>query len=207
MRKIICITGLMLGMTGATFPAYAKTLTQSLTRCDTTFFGEIYHQRAKISRVAPLTNDKHSHAWFKAPADGNGTVWFTHPLHELNLTLSGYYLQTSNLDEINYGEYYFWGLVFKESPEQVMSTLNHLTWNKAGDDYVSQMMIKSNSSSAWEKNEQSVSGIAPAKGSAEKLLMLSKGEDGTLLLCSVQGNVTPAMLAISRPDLTVGEAK
>lgn len=88
-----------------------------------------------------------------------------------------------------------------------MSTLNHLTWNKAGDDYVSQMMIKSNSSSAWEKNEQSVSGIAPAKGSAEKLLMLSKGEDGTLLLCSVQGNVTPAMLAISRPDLTVGEAK
>lgn len=207
MRKIICSIGFMLGMTGVTLPLHANTLTQSLTRCDTTFFSEIYHQRAKISRVAPLTVDKHSQAWFKAPADGNGTLWFAQPLHELNLTLSGYFLQTSNLNEINYGKYYYWGLVFKESQEEVMSRLDHLTWTKAGDDYISQTMIKADAKSAWEQNAQAVSGIAPAEQSAEKLLMLSKGKEGTLLLCSVQGNVTPDMLKTLRPDLSGGAVK
>ncbi|ABP60216.1 conserved hypothetical protein [Enterobacter sp. 638] len=194
-------------MTGVTLPLHANTLTQSLTRCDTTFFSEIYHQRAKLSRVAPLTVDKHSQAWFKAPADGNGTLWFAQPLHELNLTLSGYFLQTSNLNEINYGKYYYWGLVFKESQEEVMSRLDHLTWTKAGDDYISQTMIKADAKSAWEQNAQAVSGIAPAEQSAEKLLMLSKGKEGTLLLCSVQGNVTPDMLKTLRPDLSGGAVK
>lgn len=207
MRKIICLIGLMLGMVGGAFPVHANTLTQSLARCDATFFSEIYHQRAKISRVAPLTVGKHFQAWFKAPIDGNGTVWFAQPLHELHLTLSGYFLQTSNLNEINYGKYYYWGLIFKESQEEVMSRLDHLTWSKAGDDYVSQTMIKAGPNSAWEKNAQAVSGIAPAKESAEKLLILSKGKEGTLLLCSVQGNVTPDMLTTLRPDLSGGAAK
>lgn len=207
MRKIICSIGFMLGMTGVTFPLQADTLTQSLTRCDATFFSEIYHQRAKLSRVAPLTVDKHLQAWFKAPVDGNGTIWFAQPLHELNLTLSGYFLQTSDLNEINYGKYYYWGLIFKESPEEVMSRLDHSTWIKTGDEYISQAMIKADANSAWEKNAQAVSGIAPAKESAEKLLMISKGKEGTLLLCSVQGNVTPDILTTLRPDLSGRTAK
>lgn len=197
----------MLGMTGVTLPLQANTLTQTLTRCDTTFFSEIYHQRARLSRVAPLTVDKHEQAWFKAPADGNRTVWFAQPLRELNLTLSGYYLQTSDLNEINYGKYYYWGLILKESPEEVMSRLDHLTWIKAGEDYISQAMIKADANSAWEKNAQAVSGIAPAKESTEKLLMISKDKKGTLLLCSVQGNVTPEILTTLRPDLSGGAEK
>ncbi|WP_426444893.1 hypothetical protein [Siccibacter colletis] len=207
MRKIICSVGFMLGMTGVTLPLQANTLTQTLTRCDTTFFSEIYHQRTRLSRVAPLTVDKHEQAWFKAPVDGNRTVWFAQPLRELNLTLSGYYLQTSDLNEINYGNYYYWGLIFKESPEEVMSRLDHLTWIKAGDDYISQAMIKADANSAWEKNAQAVSGIAPAKESTEKLLMISKDKKGTLMLCSVQGNVTPEILTTLRPDLAGGAAK
>lgn len=207
MRKIICSVGFMLGMTGVTLPLQANTLTQTLTRCDTTFFSEIYHQRARLSRVAPLTIDKHEQAWFKAPADGNRTVWFAQPLRELNLTLSGYYLQTSDLNEINYGKYYYWGLIFKESPEEVMSRLDHLTWIKAGDDYISQAMIKADANSAWGKNAQAVSGIAPEKESTEKLLMISKDKKGTLMLCSVQGNVTPEILTTLRPDLSGGAAK
>ncbi|MFW7214189.1 hypothetical protein [Enterobacter sp. BNK-22] len=207
MRKLISSIGLIAGMAVATPAVHASTLTQTLTRCDSTFFNEIYHQRAKLSRVAPLTLNKHSQAWFKAPEDGNRTIWFAQPQHELNLTVSGYYLQTSNLDEINYGKYYYWGLIFKESQEEVMSRLDHLSWKKAGDDYVSQTMIKINPNSEWEDNAQAVTGIAPAKESTEKLLMLSKGKDGTLLLCTVQGNVTPDMLTTLRPDLSAGDAK
>lgn len=88
-----------------------------------------------------------------------------------------------------------------------MSRLDHLSWKKAGDDYVSQTMIKINPNSDWEDNAQAVSGIAPAKESTEKLLMLSKSKDGTLLLCTVQGNVTPDMLTRLRPDLSAGDAK
>jgi hypothetical protein len=44
-----------------------------------------------------------------------------------------------------------------------MSRLDHLSWKKAGDDYVSQTMIKINPNSDWEDNAQAVSGIAPAK--------------------------------------------
>ncbi|MFP9429366.1 hypothetical protein ACJ9N4_03590 [Enterobacter sp. LM3] len=207
MRKSIFSIGFMLGITGVVLPVYASTLTQSLTRCDTTFFSEIYQQRATLSRVAPLTIGQQHHAWFKSPVDGNGTVWLAQPLHELNLTLSGYFVQTSNLNEINYGKFYYWGLIFKESPQEVMSRLDHLTWSKAGEDYVSQAMIKTAAHSDWENNAQAVSGIAPAKESTEKLLMLSKGKQGTLLLCSVQGNVTPEILATLRPDLTAGSAK
>lgn len=94
MRKLISSIGLIAGMAVATPTVHASTLTQTLTRCDSTFFNEIYHQRAKLSRVAPLTLNKHSQAWFKAPEDGNRTIWFAQPLQELNLTVSGYYLQT-----------------------------------------------------------------------------------------------------------------
>ncbi|MDY0927941.1 MULTISPECIES: hypothetical protein [Pantoea] len=67
MRNIICSFGLILGMTSITTSAQANTLTQNLTRCDTSFFSEIYHQRTSISRVAPLMFDQQHHAWFKAP--------------------------------------------------------------------------------------------------------------------------------------------
>jgi len=206
MRNIICSVGLMLAMAGITSPVSASTLTQSLTQCNTTFFSEIYRQRNTLSRVAPLTVEQH-YAWFNAPAKGNGAVWFAQPLRELNLTVTGYFLQTSNLDEINYGKYYYWGLIFKESPEEVMSRLDRLSWSKSGEGYASQAMIKPTPDAAWEINRQAVSGIAPAKESAEKLLMLDKGKEGTLLLCSVQGHVTSDMLAALRPDLTGGVAK
>jgi hypothetical protein len=119
----------------------------------------------------------------------------------------GYYLQTSNLDEINYGKYYYWGLIFKESQEEVMSRLDHLSWKKAGDDYVSQTMIKINPNSDWEDNAQAVSGIAPAKESTEKLLMLSKAKTGHYCSVPFRGNVTPDMLTTLRPDLSAGDAK
>lgn len=163
MRNIICTFGLILGMTGITTSVQANTLTQSLTRCDASFFSEIYHQRTSISRVAPLAFDQQHHAWFKASPEGDSKVWFAQPLHELNLTLTGYHLQTSDLSEINYGKYYYWGLIIKESPEAVMSALNQLSWNKAGDDYIAQAMIKADNNSAWGKNNQAVSGIAPEK--------------------------------------------
>lgn len=48
MRKLISSIGLIAGMAVATPTVHASTLTQTLTRCDSTFFNEIYHQRGFV---------------------------------------------------------------------------------------------------------------------------------------------------------------
>lgn len=201
MRKLVYTTSMMLSMACAVASAQASTLTESLSRCDASFFQEIYHQKNKLNVLAPLTIGEHHLAWFKSPANANDRIWFTQPLEELNLTISGYYLQTSDLEEINDGKFYYWGMILQNSPQEVMNALNHLKWVKAGDEAITQAMIKEGPDSGWKINDQAVSGIAPAKESTEKLLMLSKDKNGSLLLCSIQGYVTPDMLAEFRPDL------
>ncbi|MCZ2398106.1 MAG: hypothetical protein LC100_16400 [Chitinophagales bacterium] len=201
MRKLAYTTSMMLSMACAVASAQASTLTESLSRCDASFFQEIYHQKNKLNVLAPLTIGKNHLAWFKSPANANDRIWFTQPLEELNLTISGYYFQTSDLEEINDGKFYYWGMILQNSPQEVMNALNHLKWVKAGDDAITQAMIKEGPDSGWKINDQAVSGIAPAKESTEKLLMLSKDKNGSLLLCSIQGYVTPDMLAEFRPDL------
>lgn len=201
MRKLVYTTSMMLCMACAVASAQASTLTESLSRCDASFFQEIYHQKNKLNVLAPLTIGKNHLAWFKSPANANDRIWFTQPLEELNLTISGYYLQTSDLEEINDGKFYYWGMILQNSPQEVMNALNHLKWVKAGDDAITQAMIKEGPDSGWKINDQAVSGISPAKESTEKLLMLSKDKNGSLLLCSIQGYVTPDMLAEFRPDL------
>lgn len=203
MSKIVYITAMILSMGCAVSSVQASTLTKSLSRCDASFFQEIYHQKSKFKGLVPVAIGEHHLAWFKGPADGNGRIWFAQPLKELNLTISGYYLQTSDLDVINDGKFYYWGMILQNSPQEVMNALNHLKWVKTGDDSISQAMIKEGPDSNWKINNQAVSGIAPAKESTEKLLILSKDKNGSLLLCSIQGYVTPDMLAEFRPDLKV----
>ncbi|WP_105589360.1 hypothetical protein [Cronobacter sakazakii] len=201
MRKHVYITGMVLSMACAVTSVQASTLTESLSRCDANFFQEMYNQKSKLNVLAPLAIGEHHLAWFKGPADDNGRIWFTQPLKELNLTISGYYLQTSDLEDINDGKFYYWGMILQNSPQEVMKALNHLKWVKAGDYFITQAMIKEGPDSNWKINNQAVSGIAPAKESTEKILILSEDKNGALLLCSIQGYVTPDMLAEFRPDL------
>ena len=130
MRKLAYTTSMMLSMACAVASAQASTLTESLSRCDASFFQEIYHQKNKLNVLAPLTIGKNHLAWFKSPANANDRIWFTQPLEELNLTISGYYLQTSDLEEINDGKFYYWGMILQNSPQEVMNALNHLKWLK-----------------------------------------------------------------------------
>ncbi|MBK0090221.1 hypothetical protein [Erwinia sp. S59] len=203
MRKLVYTTGMVLSVACAVSSVQASTLTESLSRCDANFFQEIYHHKSKLNVLAPLALGEHHLAWFKGPTDGNGRIWFTQPLKELNLTISGYYLQTSDLGDTIGGKFYYWGMILQNSPQEVMNALNHLKWLKTGDDFISQAMIKEGADSNWKINNQAVSGIAPAKESPEKLLILSKDNKGSLLLCSIQGYVTPDVLAELRPDLKV----
>lgn len=198
-HKTIC--SLILALTGVAYSSHAATLIESLTKCDASFFSTIHDRQNEIKPVAPVIAGHQHHAWFKVPSADSGTLWFTQPLHDSNLTILGYYLQTSDLEALNMGKYYYWGFILKESPEIVMSQLNHLSWSRADDEYYSQALIKDPGEHDWKKNPAAVGSIAPAKGSTEKLLMLSKSGNQTKLLCSIQGDVPPELLYTVRPDL------
>lgn len=200
MKRVLVFFALL---SGAASTAAAKPLTETLLRCDSQFFNALYAEQAKFTHAAPLVKDNQGHAWFAPPKDNAGIVWFAQPVHLQQLTLSGYYTQQSDLDE--FGKYFFWGWVIEESPQAVMAALPAAHWQSAGDDYITNAMIKRPGDNAWQVNNTAVGGIAPAKGSVEKLAMLSLTKGKTTLLCSLQGSVTEEILLPLRPDLTGGK--
>ncbi|MGY5955684.1 Lipoprotein [Kosakonia sp. BK9b] len=182
-----------------TATATAQTLPESLLRCDSQFFSELYAQRAALAHTAPLKTDKQGHAWFVAPKEGEDVVWFTQPLKVQQLTISGYFMRTSDGDEL--GKFYFWGLVFDQPPQAIVSALPNVKWQQDGNNYIVEPMIKRVGDKAWQHNTGAASGIAPGKNSVEKLAMLETSGDKSQLLCTLQGNVTDEDLLPLRPDL------
>ncbi|WP_436859176.1 hypothetical protein [Citrobacter tructae] len=178
--------------------ARAESLPESLMHCDSRFFSELFSQRATFKHVAPLTTDKAQHAWY-APKDGSEATWFAHPVKTGQVTISGYWQQKSDLEEM--GKYYFWGLIIEESPDAVMKALSQANWQKNDDVFIANPMIKSSGTGDWQVNSGAASGIAPAKNSVEKLVLLDELNGKSRLLCSVQGSVTDADLLPLRPDL------
>ncbi|WP_238981775.1 hypothetical protein [[Enterobacter] lignolyticus] len=179
--------------------ANAESLPESLLHCDSRFFSELYAQQHTLRQVSPMAADNDHHAWFILPGNKSDTVWFTYPIKAGALSIIGYTAQASDLEEM--GKYYYWGLVFSESREAVMAALPGANWQKAGEEYFSNPLIKRSSDADWQPNTGAASGIAPAKGSVEKLAMLSEINGKSTLLCSVQGSVTAADLKPIRPDL------
>lgn len=196
MKQIVMPLLLALGIASA---AQAETLPESLLHCDGRFFNELYARQSQLRQVAPMVTDNQHHAWFVPPKNNPGTVWFTQSVAVGALSVIGYTVQTNDLDEM--GKYYFWGFVFSNTPESVMAALPAGNWQHTGDIFVSNPLIKNPGNEDWQRNNTAVSGIAPAKGSAEKLAMLSAEGGKTSLLCSLQGGVTQATLASLRPDL------
>ncbi|XTZ39237.1 hypothetical protein ACQYRI_04245 [Salmonella enterica] len=197
MKKMILPCTLM----ALAISAKAQTLPESLLHCDSRFFSELYTQQIQLKHTAPLETDKQRHAWYAAPKSGE-TIWFAQPLQLQQLTITGYYQQKSDLQE--FGTYYYWGLIFAQSPETVAAALPKANWQKSGESFFLNPMIKRPGDKNWRSNSAAASGIAPAKGSVEKLAILDSSNGKTQLLCSIQGAVTDEDLFSLRPDLRGG---
>lgn len=196
MKNFILALLITLSTTGI---ARAQSLTDSLIHCDSLFFSELYHQRNRLKKTASVVTDSAQHAWFISPKNGNGIVWFTEPLKIDRLSALGYFLQENDLGEM--GKYYYWGLIFDNSPEAVIATLPEANWHKEGDEFSTNAMIKRPDDNEWKVNVGAAGGIAPAKGSIEKVALLSVSKGKTKLLCTVQGSVNKEILGSLRPDL------
>ncbi|WBT59174.1 hypothetical protein [Kosakonia oryzendophytica] len=65
LTRLIPLTLLAMATTATATP-----LPESLLRCDSQFFSELYAQRATLTHTAPLKTDNQGHAWFVAPKEG-----------------------------------------------------------------------------------------------------------------------------------------
>ncbi|MDG0803428.1 hypothetical protein [Pectobacterium polaris] len=199
-RVVFPLTFLTLSVMGS---VQAESLQESLLHCDNRFFSELYIQQKTFIGSALLKTDNKHHAWFVPPKNGGDVIWFSQPVKSDNLVLSGYFIRQNDLDEM--GKYYFWGLIIDGSAAEVAAALSKVNWQKVGDEYFANPMIKRPRDQMWKLNSGAASGIAPAKGSVEKLALLSDSGDKAQLLCSVQGSVTDEILLSLRPDLIGNE--
>ncbi|GFM88857.1 hypothetical protein PSCICO_42560 [Pseudomonas cichorii] len=189
--------------------ALASGLSESLVSCEPSFFKHLYSQRADLGKTVKLArNDEHGLAWLPVPDRSNFDTAFQHftpVVVDQGLRLTSYYDRVMDLGE--QGTYYFWGFEIDASREQVMAKLPNAQWQEAGEYFISRPRIKANANSAWQDNLAAASGIAPAAGSAEKLLMLSVEDGKTRLLCTLQGSVDERLLQQERPDMAQGTTR
>ncbi len=189
--------------------ALASGLSESLVSCEPSFFKYLYSQRAGLGKLVKLArNDQRGLAWLAVPDRRNFDTAFQHftsGIDDQGLRLTSYYDRVLDLGE--QGTYYFWGFEIDASREQVMAKLPHAAWQEAGEYFISRPQIKADANSVWQDNLAAASGIAPAAGSAEKLLMLSVEDGKTRLLCSLQGSVDERLLQQERPDMVQGTTR
>ncbi|MFF7107876.1 hypothetical protein [Pseudomonas sichuanensis] len=186
--------------------ALASGLSESLVSCEPSFFKHLYAQRADLGKTVKLArDDQRGLAWLPVADRRDFDTAFQHfttAVDDQGLRLTSYYDRVMDLGA--QGTYYFWGFEIDASREQVMAKLPQANWQEAGEYFISRPRIKLNADSAWQDNNSAAEGIAPAAGSAEKLLMLSVEDGKTRLLCSLQGSVDERLLQQERPDVAQG---
>jgi hypothetical protein len=178
--------------------AYAESLPESLLHCDSRFFSTLYTSAPLLKNTAPLIKKKPC-AWFTHPENGNDVLWFTQPVRAGKLTLEGYFRRDSIYS--NDERFYFWGLIVSEPPQEVIAALPDFQWKADDAGYMANGMIMRPGDSEWQENRTAVSGIATAKGSTERVVLIETHLGKTQLLCSVQGSVTDGQILPLRPDL------
>jgi len=181
--------------------AGASTLTQALLACEPVFFHELDQHRDALEPVVALGHDSQI-AWIAVPdrsAEDRASTFFSRPVADGPLHLSGFFDHYSHLGAA--GSYYYWGFYINESLEQIMATTPQAHWVHSGTEYASNPLIKFSSREPWQANATAVSGIAPARGSIEKLVLLEQRKGRSLLTCSVQGSVDGVVMDEERPDL------
>ncbi|OCG61742.1 MULTISPECIES: hypothetical protein [unclassified Gilliamella] len=183
-------------------------LIDSFTPCTPDFFQQIYASKDELEKYTDITLFKQNQAYI--PVENRSDiaknfVYFKTPMTYKNLIITGYYDSAMDLGKI--GKYYFWGFIINNEISQIKETLNFIDWKKMEEDvlYIGNPMIRSinDDIQVWHKNTGTVVGVKtiPAPDTTEKLLLLEKAPNMTLLICSIQGIVTSELLKQERPDI------
>lgn len=183
-------------------------LIDSLVLCNPDFFKKVYAEKDELQKYINVTVFDANQAYIPVTnrnENDKNYVYFKTPMIYKNLKITGYYDSAMDLGKI--GKYYFWGFIVDNDINQIKDTLNFLDWKNMEKDllYIANPMIRyiSDDIHTWHNNTGTFVGVktVPAPETTEKLLLLEKGANMNLLICSIQGLVTNELLRQERPDI------
>ncbi|WP_193015607.1 hypothetical protein [Proteus sp. FME41] len=179
--------------------ASAESITKSLIHCDSEFFNQLYQQKEVLNSLSDMAENSQNQAWFMTDKDkSESNIYFKKAIHVDGLSLVGYTTRYFDLEKM--GKFYFWGFIIDNKPDEVVKKLNHVKWKQNQDEYSYNALIKIDDQ-AWQDNTVAVSGIAPNSNSIEKVALLSSENGKSVLMCTLQGNISSAVLENIRPDM------
>lgn len=188
--------------------ATPKQLIDTFSRCDLHFFAVIHDNQAELSHFFPIEEINSQYAYIPVPNrnDTNkNSITFNEPIEFDGLTIIGYYDSAMAFNAI--GDYYFWGFIVDNDLGEIKNSLNTIDWIVQEENlfYISNPLIRHSDDNlnAWTINKGTTTGVKtiPAPHTTEKLLILERSENTSLLLCSIQGFVPIELLHQERPDI------
>ncbi|AOB31448.1 hypothetical protein AKI39_13250 [Bordetella sp. H567] len=180
----------------------------AFTACDGGFFRALRQEAAAWSS-APLRNTGDT-SGIKVPDrnDDNGNrITFAQPIQVGPLSLTGYVDQYADLDSM--GKFIFWGFTIRGGVDETLKALIPLVKDgnrlRKDDDAYARTDVRV-ANSPWFP-VPATHGKVPGPGRTERVLLIEPAKDGqsVSLLCSLQGSITPELLAEARPDIPKNE--
>lgn len=183
-------------------------LIETFVLCNPNFFSTIYNNKDELQQFTNIQTVDENLAYIQVTNRVDASknfLYFSTPFKYKDLTIKGYYDSAMDLGRI--GKYYFWGFIIDNDIKQIKNTLNFLKWKNMEDNqlYIANPKIRNINEDVqvWHDNNGTVIGVktVPAPNTTEKLLLLEKGANMTLLICSIQGVVSSELLKRERPDI------
>lgn len=188
----------------------SENLIKQLSACNATFFRAM-KQESSILETRGALEQKGDIAYWKVPdrkVDENSVLIFSTPI-DGNVKLIGYFDDIVNLESM--GLYYSWGFLAKGSPESIAKIVKPIIidgnrMRRDGDVFVrSEIRDTAAINGEWIKNDGLTSGTIPKNNTVERVFLLEEAGEGypgvTRITCSLQGSVSPQLLATERPDI------
>lgn len=186
-------------------------LITSFVECNEKFFSEISHYKYELSTYTPINDINQQLAYIPVTdrsKNGYNYHVFSKPITYKSILLTGYYDSALSLGK--FGDYYFWGFIVDNSLDEIKSSLDFLSWSEMEKDSLytanSKIRFSDDGLDVWHDKTNIIAGVKtmPALGTTEKLLLLEKSPEMTLLVCSIQGFFPPELLQTIRPDIILG---
>lgn len=183
-------------------------LINSFVECNPSFFNQIYNDKDIINDYTDIHvfNENQAHIAVENRSDNTkNLIYFKKVMKYKELNIKGYYDSAMDLGKI--GKYYFWGFIIDNDLDKIKANFDLLDWKTMEDNtlYIANPKIRyiTDDINHWKDNNEMEVGVktVPSPGTTEKLLLLEKGPNMTLLVCSIQGAVTDELLMQERPDI------
>jgi hypothetical protein len=184
------------------------TLLTALSSCKSSFFSTLHAQKNRLAKVTTIMEKSDSVAWITVldrSRNKSNSTRFSSPYEDGPFKLSGYFDEVDNFGPA--GLYYSWGFFVPGSVRQVAEQVRPFVQDSARLREDGGVFVRSELwvNGQWSKNDGLKGGTIPAQGTVERVFLIEDGAPewpGYVRVgCSLQGNISPELLRLERPDL------